>query len=44
MCAAHLPSVPRLAHSHADTQLLVCEMAEDLHPDLALDDVRFPVF
>lgn len=40
----YLPSVPCLANSHADTQLLVCEIAKDLHPDLALYDVGFPVF
>lgn len=44
ICAVHLPSVPRLANSHADTQLLVCEMAKDLHPDLAQYDVRFTIF
>lgn len=44
MCAVHLPSVPRLANSHADTQLLVCEIAKDLHPDLALYDVCFTIF
>lgn len=40
----HLPSVPCLANSHADTQLLVCEIAKDLHPDLALYDVGLPIF
>lgn len=44
MYAVHLPSVPRLAYSHADTQLLVCEIAKDLHPDLALYDVCFTIF
>lgn len=42
-CPVHLPSVPRLANPHADTQLLVREVAEDLHPHLALNDVRFTV-
>lgn len=44
MCAVNLPSVPRLADSHAHTQLLVRQIAEDLHPDLALYHVGFPIF
>lgn len=36
---AYLPSVPRLANSHADAQLLVCEVSKDLHPDFTLDRV-----
>lgn len=40
----HLPSVPRLAHSHAHTQLLMCEIAEYLHPELSLDNVCFSIF
>lgn len=44
MQTQHLPSVPRLANPHADTQLLVGEIAEYLHPDLALQDVRLPIF
>lgn len=39
-----LPSVPGPADSHTDTQLLVCEVAEDLHPDLALDRMCFTIF
>lgn len=42
-CAAYSPSVPRLADSHAHTQLLVCEIAKDLHPHLTLYDVSFTI-
>lgn len=37
------PSVPCLADTHADTQLLVCDVSEDLHPDLSLHRVGFPI-
>ena len=43
LCGAELPSVPRLANPHADAQLLVAEVAQDLHPDFALQDVGFAV-
>lgn len=37
------PSVPCLADTHADTQLLVCEVSKELHPDLSLHRMSLPV-
>ena len=37
------PAVPGLADPHADTQVLVAEVAEDGHPHLPVHDVGCPV-
>lgn len=39
----HPPSVPRLADPHAHAQLLVRQVAKDLHPHLPLNHVRLAV-